>query len=205
MAKPKLKLRTSWDDGTKTDILLAIILAKYNIPATFFIPTMCELTGYDIKFLSKFFEIGGHTYSHPQDLKLLSDKNLKFEIEDNKKWLENIISRTITEFCYPRGRYNEEVVWAVKMAGYKSARTTVVGETGIEDPYKLNTAIHILDSRKEYNGESWNKIGVRLAMQASITEEEFHIWGHSEEIKRFDDFDRLADFFNFLQNNFDFI
>lgn len=61
----KFKIETSWDDGSELDLKLAKMLKKYCLPATFYLPYMCELNLTQICFLSKDFEIGSHTLSHP--------------------------------------------------------------------------------------------------------------------------------------------
>ena len=50
MKKKKLKIRSSWDDGKKSDLRLADLLKEYKIPAVFYIPTQTkELTDYEEK------------------------------------------------------------------------------------------------------------------------------------------------------------
>ena len=68
----KLLVTTSWDDGHKLDIRLAALLKKYGIKGTFYIcPQDHEfknedlLSTQDILTISKDFEIGGHTITHP--------------------------------------------------------------------------------------------------------------------------------------------
>ncbi len=41
--------------------------------------------------------------------------------------LEDMIKKPVNWFCYPRGRYNDLVLSNVVEAGYKYARTTLVG------------------------------------------------------------------------------
>ena len=119
MAKPKLKLKffSSWDDGGKFDGKLADLLLYYGLPGTFFIPSQCNLELEQILEIAKNFEIGGHTVSHFQNLKLLDDDFLKAEILDNKIWLEEILGKKVTQFCYPRGRFDDRIIQAVKAAG----------------------------------------------------------------------------------------
>ena len=67
-------------------------------------------------------EFGGHTANHFT----LTDQNLDCAWHDiivNKAWLEKIIKEEIVSFCYPRGRYSDEIIDLVKKAGYKYAAT----------------------------------------------------------------------------------
>lgn len=181
-----MKLVTSWDDGHKDDIRLAELLDKYNIPAIFYLNNNSELSQGEIKELSKRFEIGGHTVSHPSDMKLLSDGAIEFEVLENKHWLEFLIGKSIKSFCYPRGRYDDRVVDAVKRAGYKEARTTVVMKTSLpRDKYRIATSAHVFQ-RPEYSGVPWLTVALEQLDQAEAKGDNgyYHLWGHSWEITR---------------------
>ncbi len=128
MNKIKKKIvTTSWDDGHPLDIKLANLFKKYDIPATFYIsPENREgetMTESQIKNISEDFDVGGHTYTHP-DLTKLSEKKAFNEIKKGKKRLEEITGQEVTSFCYPKGRYNKKIIDLVKKAGFKGARTT---------------------------------------------------------------------------------
>ena len=47
-------------------------------------------------------EIGSHTWSH-YPLKHADKKTLRYELETSKKYLEDILSREVSSFCYPNG------------------------------------------------------------------------------------------------------
>ena len=197
MSKPKIF--TSWDDGSKLDLRLASLLKKYNLQGTFFIPSNCELSERQIKELGKDFEIGGHTISHPMDLKQLSDYDLYDEISGNKRWLEYLLDREIDYFCYPRGRYNERVIRELKKVGFKKARTTIVGDISEPDEvdlFRINTTIHVHPEKVEYHGRNWVEVANEFWEKALNTENsQFHIWGHSWELTKFDLWDDLEQLF----------
>lgn len=67
-------------------------------------------------------EIGGHTAGHTTLTRVSLDE-AKREIEDNKRWIEDVLGHEVVSFCYPRGGENEEIVSLVKGAGYKYAAT----------------------------------------------------------------------------------
>lgn len=205
MEKARLNFISSWDDGRAEDIRLSELLLKYNIPAIFYIPDCGHLTTEDIQKLdSQGFEIGGHTVSHPQDMKSLDDDRLKYEIEGNKEWLEAILNKKITKFCYPRGRYDDRVIEAVKAAGYESARTTRVLSVQQIDPFTEGTTIHVYP-RHEYQHEGWRPTAesfVRLCAENNLL---FHIWGHSWEIEKFGQWEALEEFFKWLSQNYQLI
>ncbi|MDH7602908.1 MAG: polysaccharide deacetylase family protein [Armatimonadota bacterium] len=72
------------------------------------------------------FEIGSHTLTHPH-LLTLNESDLRREIADSKKKLEDIIGREVVAFSYPYGEYDQRVVNAVAEAGYRYAVATKLG------------------------------------------------------------------------------
>mgnify|MGYP007100077184 CR=1 FL=1 len=196
-----LRFVSSWDDGGVEDMRLAQLLKKYNLPAIFFIPTCSPLRDKDIKELNKDFEIGGHTVSHPQDLQKLSREEMIREIVDNKIWLEETIGYPVTKFCYPRGRYNDEVTIAVQAAGFTSARTTKVLQTKYSNPFQMPTSIHVFQ-RDEYKGKDWVEVARGMVLIAAQTNGIFHLWGHSAEISKWKNWEKLEAFFKWLVENY---
>ena len=196
-----MRVITSWDDGSRHDLKLAKLLTKHKIPATFYISGNTDLTNIEIIELSRIFNIGGHTETHPQDLKRLDTDRLNGEIRFNKDNLERIIRRKITDFAYPRGRYNAQVLEAVQAAGFKTARTTVVGHTtATKGPYRLPTTAHVYPSKPEYGGRSWSKYAWNLMERGG---DFIHIWGHSWEIEKFGLWEELDLFLSHLRERVD--
>src|SRR5258707_6882269 len=119
---------TSWDDGHILDQKLAELLAKYNLPATFYIspetreiPPSERLTASQTSTLSQQFEIGAHTIHHPELTRIpLSQANV--EIIESKHFLEDLLAKPVDMFCYPRGKYNAQVADMVAAAGFLGAR-----------------------------------------------------------------------------------
>lgn len=198
-----MKFISSWDDGTKYDIRLAQMLKEHNIPAIFYIsnnhPKFYKedmLSDEQIKMLKRIgFEIGGHTYNHPDDLKLFYEKDCRDEIFKNKEYLENLLGEKITKFCYPRGRYNEDTIRILKEVGYGESRTTMVLNTNIPtNPFRTYTSIHVHPTRREYNGVPWYEVARELYKEAKKKNGYFHIFGHSWEIENFGLWEELEDF-----------
>ena len=116
----KLIVTTSWDDGTKLDLKLAELLNKYGIRGTFYISkTQSDnpLEGDDLRALDKVHEVGAHTLNHV-DLTKVSLLQAKEEIEGIKAYLEDILGHKIHMFCYPYGKYNENIKKMVKASGF---------------------------------------------------------------------------------------
>lgn len=74
-------------------------------------------------------EIGAHTRTHP-DLTTLDPEQLEGEIAGSRADLERLLGQPVTSFCYPSGRYTNEVVSLVASSGYTTACTTAPGRVG---------------------------------------------------------------------------
>lgn len=199
-----MRFEISFDDGVKTDFRAAGIVAKYGLPCTFYIPSVSELTDAEIVAIEAEHEcisIGGHTASHPADLKKCSSEMLNFEIKGNKDDLEDIIGKEVTQFCYPRGRYDDRVIEAVKAAGYLEARTTIVMVNDLPtDPYRMHTSIHMFQ-RDEYLDKSWEYMARKLFDEALQKGDAgyFHLWGHSEELEKYEYWEKFEEFLGYVK------
>lgn len=70
--------------------------------------------------------IGSHGFNHV-DLRKCSKENLKMEICDSKKKIEDIIADEVILFAYPFGLFNKRALDTVKECGYKYAFATANG------------------------------------------------------------------------------
>lgn len=198
-------IETSWDDFHADDGRLADLLRRYDIPATFYVPVN-ETLGRDdeVKELANDFEIGSHTINHPV-LSSLSVDELNSEVADSKEWLENLLKMNVNSFCYPKGKYNERVIQAVKEAGYTEARTVDVLETKEpKDPFIKKTTIHVYP-RKEYKGRYWHGMARDYLRTVAVNGGYFHLWGHSWEVTKLDEWENLTRFFKIMRDTIDHI
>jgi len=193
------KFETSWDDGSLYDLQFVELLRKWKIPATFYIPSCCEIMPDDIRAIAKDFEVGGHSKTHPMDVKKLGESQMRKEIKGNKAWLEYLSGRPVTKYCHTRGRYNDLFISLLKEYGYKEARTTVVGNLlPAEDPFKTHTTVHAFQ-RSEYNGEDWLDYAKRKWEEAkTIDGAVYHLFGHSKEIYLYNQQDKLEELFAYI-------
>lgn len=132
-AKPVI---LSFDDGWRNEYKYAFpLLKKYGMKGTFFIFTnpidhqkAHWVTWDEVKEMDAAgMEIGGHTWTHPVLTKITTDAGLDKEIARSKKILEDHLGHPIYAFAYPFGAKNDQVIAAVKRAGYVIARTTFSG------------------------------------------------------------------------------
>lgn len=189
--KPEVRIEFSFDDGGKDDLKVTELLKKHGFKGTFYvvldwIGQEGFLNWSDIRRLdNEGFNIGSHTISHPQDLKLLYDEQLHYEVQNSKDMLEMSLGHNITSFCYPRGRMDGRVRNKVVESGYIDARGT--GKPGIitiEDKFYLPGTIHIFQ-RPEYEGKPILDYAKEVLDKIKKEGGYCNVWGHSAEIQKF--------------------
>jgi len=93
------------------------------------------------QWLAAGHEIGSHSLTH-RNLRQLDKADLRSEIFDSKKSLEDRFGIRVEHFCYPFGSWNESVRDAVAEAGYATASTM---DFGVSDsatpPFELRRII----------------------------------------------------------------
>ena len=213
-----LFVTTSWDDGSVSDIKLSNLLEKYSLKATFYITKSYRhierpLTIKEIIELGKKHEIGAHTLTH-LDLDKISIKSANDEILGSKVYLENLLGRDVKMFCYPRGKYNAEIIGIVKKAGFIGARTCNHGDFNMpNDPYKWQITLHASNGSPRVTFKIWriNHLSIRSLMDWEIRAKElfdwalkrggvYHLWGHASEIEKKDEWDKLERLLKYIAN-----
>ena len=140
----------TFDDGYQNNLINAApVLVKYNFSATCYIvservglsntwdqdqgitqrPLMNEN---EIKeWLNLGMDIGAHTKTHI-DLTRVSGEIAQKEINECKVQLEERFKVSITDLCYPFGRFNELICNIAKESGYLSATTMQRGRVNLK-------------------------------------------------------------------------
>jgi peptidoglycan/xylan/chitin deacetylase (PgdA/CDA1 family) len=81
--------------------------------------------------------IGCHTHNHPV-LTRLSTAQIRQELLDSKRALEDALGQRVSAFCYPYGAYDARVREVVREAGFDVAFTVDLGGVSSgDDPYSL--------------------------------------------------------------------
>jgi peptidoglycan/xylan/chitin deacetylase (PgdA/CDA1 family) len=205
---------TSWDDGHIYDFAVANLLEEYDLAGTFYIaPRNCELPrrarlrDRDIAELATRFEVGGHTLTHLR-LTTLDETQAVAEIVSGKQYLEDCIGARVTSFCYPGGAYAPWHTEMVREAGFDLARTVERHRTEhptsmMEVPTSFHAYQHLSDVRaalRMAGGDPlsasryfrhWDEWAIALFDRVLSGGGVFHLWGHSWELARFHDWDRL--------------
>ena len=218
MEAPRI-VTTSWDDGDGADLKVAELLRSRGIGGTFYVP----ITPYrerplgrgELRALSsEGFEIGAHGFSH-RLLWGLPAKELAGEVGPCKPILEDILGTQVRMFCYPCGRYDSNVVRALKEAGYCGARTVrMLAMRPDFDFFEMPTTVQIfphpqsaylrnvararkLEGVRVYLVQrsrlgNWLELGKRLFDSVLQNGGIWHLYGHSWEIDALNLWDDLG-------------
>jgi peptidoglycan-N-acetylglucosamine deacetylase len=151
---PNAFVTTSWDDEARSGLKVAELLSRNQLRGTFYVPTGCLgqdsfFSVADLRTLSATgFEIGAHTVSHAI-LTGLGSRELDREVSECKAGLQEILGSEIRMFCYPRGRFNGDVVNAVQGAGYAGARSAqMLSSSAAFDRFAMPTTLQVYPHRR---------------------------------------------------------
>jgi peptidoglycan-N-acetylglucosamine deacetylase len=142
-----MKFTTSWDDGYALDMKVAAMLNANGAKGTFYLCPHEQhgkdmLSATDIKALTKSHELGAHTINHSK-LTLLPKGNVREEIVNSKKWIEEQSGTPCSMFCYPYGARNSEIETIVQEAGFTGARGTQQMQFQSDNAFHQNTSLQI--------------------------------------------------------------
>ncbi len=218
-------ITTSWDDGHPLDLRVADLLAKHGLPGTFYVPRTSEygtMSPAQVRELTGSFEVGAHTLHHV-GLRRATDEQARAEIAGSRAWVEDVTGSPCPMFCPPQGKFSRRHLEMVRQAGYAGVRSVellsldfprreaglVLMPTTVQaHPHGwLAYARNAL--RRGAVGNLWRLLahGRRsdwTALSRSLLEGVlrrggvFHLWGHSWEIERTAQWQRLEDVFRFL-------
>jgi peptidoglycan/xylan/chitin deacetylase (PgdA/CDA1 family) len=149
--KKKIPFKTvaiTFDDGFKDNYIYAYpVLKKLGLPATIFIiydevgRTQGDRLSWDeIKQMqaSGLISIGSHTFGPVPLVDIKSEGELRRQIIDSKRTIEERLKTAVNTFSYVGGMFNEHIKSLVKEAGYKYAVTTALGrEFSNQDIYAI--------------------------------------------------------------------
>jgi peptidoglycan/xylan/chitin deacetylase (PgdA/CDA1 family) len=154
---PPKSIVITFDDGWRNQYAYAFpLLKKYMDTATFFIISdnvggSLFLTWDQVRVMSNSgMTIGGHTRTHPLLVNITDPSVLQDEIAGSKTIIEGQIGRKISLFAYPYGHYSDQVVQAVKDAGYQSARSTYKGIYHTSSDMFTLKGIEVTDDMNEF-------------------------------------------------------
>jgi len=144
MRIPDKPIIISFDDGHVTNYTAAHrVLRRYGFSAIFFVTVSLvgkpgSLAWEQVEaMLSEGEEIGSHMLTHRPPTEL-GDEELRYELSESKRILEDRLGVEIKFLSSPTGYYNKAVERIAREAGYKGACTGRVGWNNADtDPFAL--------------------------------------------------------------------
>lgn len=141
---PEKSLIISFDDGNQTDYTIAFpLLEKFGFKATFFLTSDFidkpgHLSKSQIQKMSQEgMEFGTHGKTH-KFLSTLNEKDLRMELQESKRVLEEITGKKIDLLSLPGGYYSSKVKRMAQELGYKGICTSKFGlNENNTDPFEL--------------------------------------------------------------------
>jgi peptidoglycan/xylan/chitin deacetylase (PgdA/CDA1 family) len=213
-------ITTSWDDGHPLDARVAELLAKFGLRGTFYVPRTCEygtMALTELRELSRGFEIGAHTLSHV-DLSAAPERQAREEIVGGKAWLEESIGVGCPMFCPPKGKFAPRDLEIVRAAGHAGLRSVELLSIDFPRPSAdlllLPTTVQayphgpVAYAKNTIKRRAFTNLGRYLVRSRSSDWARvartyldtvlqcggvFHLWGHSWEIERTSQWQRLEE------------
>lgn len=128
----------TFDDGFKSDVANAELLARHGWTAMFFISTdNIGREGYmnedDIRRLDGMgMLIGSHSHKHKR-LNKLPEAEARTQLELSKQRLESILRHPVAYLAFPGGGYNANVITMATEVGFRYMLTTNWGVNTVTD------------------------------------------------------------------------
>src|SRR5437763_5078444 len=140
---PRQPIVLSFDDGYAGDYTNVLpLLRRWRWPGVLNLTLSAfrargGLTHVEVRALIRAgWELAAHTISHI-DLTTVHGRQLWREVDGCRRILQAEFHVPVTDFAYPSGRYDSEVVRAVRAAGYRAAVTTTPGLAMYRLPFTL--------------------------------------------------------------------
>jgi peptidoglycan/xylan/chitin deacetylase (PgdA/CDA1 family) len=135
----------TFDDGSETDLLTAApVLRDAGFGATFYVTVehlgrRGFLSKSQLRQLAELgFEVGSHAMTH-RYLRDLPNAEVRAELVDSKRELEDITGGRVVQFSCPGGRWDRRVLQMAREAGYDSLVTSAIGmNSHRSDRFRLN-------------------------------------------------------------------
>ncbi|MGQ9804465.1 MAG: polysaccharide deacetylase family protein [Chlorobiales bacterium] len=160
-----------FDDGYDDTFTHALpILSQFGFTANLFVITglLGKFNSWDFNFFGKFkhlsreqvkvlsdagWNIGSHTKSHLA-LTTLSPSLLRAELDDSKKFLEDLTGKAVTSISFPFGNFNARVLDACKEAGFEEAVS--IKKSSPDGFVKRSKAVYRFDSQRAIRAKIHN-------------------------------------------------
>ena len=185
----------SFDDGVTQDIRLVEIFNKYGLKATFNINSGLlgktanlerngRIVGHnkiqpsEVKSLYAGHEVAVHTVTHPT-LVGLPEEEIIYQVEEDRKALEQLVGYPIVGMAYPNGPNDDRVAGIIAKNSPILYSRTVTSTHSFkvqkEGLLRYNPTVHFIEGGLE-------ELVDKFLASDSEEEQLLYIWGHSYEM-----------------------
>ncbi len=216
MFNGKMKAVTfSYDDGVTQDLRVIEMLNRYGLKGTFNLNSggfgtrwsgMIEDTFLyrdhvfekDVAKIYEGHEVASHTMNHP-DLTSLSDTEVIYQVEEDRKRLSELVGYEVAGFAYPCGYVDDRVISLIKeKTGIKYARTVTTTHR-FEPP----TDLYRLDFTTRSFGEHLFSLAEEFINLKPEEPKLFSVWGHAYEFDWHRDWHIFEEFLRLISGHDD--
>jgi peptidoglycan/xylan/chitin deacetylase (PgdA/CDA1 family) len=132
------------DDGHHSSWAVAFpLLQEYSVPAVFYIIAgkLDDPEYVNSDQIQKLHRhgmlIGSHTVTH-RHLPLLTDAEVKWELQESRAILEEVVKDQVVDLAIPGGHFNPRIIKLAQECGYETVATCNVGAIGGKtDPMRI--------------------------------------------------------------------
>lgn len=205
----------SYDDGVVQDRRLAELFRRYGMKCSFNLGSgilgheeiarvpgrkeldVSKVSEEEVKDVYRTHEIAGHGLYH-SSLDSVGTPLAMYEIIEDKRRLEELSGKPLKMFAYPFGRYNDEVVQMLSLAGYQGART-------VHSTHKFDVPQDFLrwDPTCHHDDSELMALARQFVEGFSFDAMLFYVWGHAYEFDGNDNWERIEELVTFISQHAD--
>lgn len=212
-------LTFSYDDGVVQDRRLIPLLDKYGLKATFNISsgwlgkahhflwkgeefTHQKVNREEVADLYCDHEVAAHTLTHPK-LPLLSDEEILFQVEQDRKDLSGLVGYEVVGMAYPGATNNHDE----RTEGIIRAHTRIRYCRTVDDCHSFAIPDNLYEIRPTVHHLAPNALELCREFVELKTEKPqlLYIWGHSYELDLEDKWAQLEELFKLLSGHDDIV
>ena len=202
-------LTLSYDDGVVQDRRLVALCERYGIQCTFNLgsgvlgfqgqmpgpkgkPTdISKILPEEISLYAN-QDIGGHGLYHSA-LDAVGTPLAVYEIIEDRRRLEQLSGRLVQMFAYPFGTFNPEVKEALRLCGYRGART-------VRSTHSFDLPADFLewDPTCHHGDPDLMALAKSFCTEFHFGPSLFFLWGHAYEFDSDDNWDVIETFFRYV-------
>jgi len=184
-----VKISMSCDDGCASDVRVAALAEKHNVPCVFYWPVEWQSLAYDKGYeplaydqaldIANVHEVGAHTITHRHLTKIPFDEACR-EIKDCQEKIGALLGIWPYKFCPPRGYTNKDLT-EFTMKFYESQRLT-----------KGPGLVHVHPDSGANNNAPWRMAAFQQA--GPKQNQPIELWFHSWELDKYNLWDELEEY-----------